>query len=109
MKKTPAKKKKLGRTPKDTQAYIDESNAQIKKWTKELDQFYKRGQGNDIQKRRDMLRNKISALRSRMKRKQEQWESTEKIGGFTSQFSSFMSILEEELVGPEGTKIAKKI
>ncbi len=56
-----------------------------------------------------MLRNKISALRSRMKRKQEQWESTEKIGGFTSQFSAFLSILQEELEGPEGTKIAKKI
>ncbi len=56
-----------------------------------------------------MLRNKISALRSRMKRKQELWESTEKIGGFTSKFSSFLNILQEELKGPEGSKIAKKI
>jgi hypothetical protein len=62
-----------------------------------------------MQKKRDMLRNKISALRSRMKRKQEQWESTEKIGGFTSQISSFLSILEKELSSVHGTKIAKKI
>ncbi len=48
IKRTPARKKKVGRTPKDTQAYIEESNAQIEKWTKELDQFYKRGQGNDV-------------------------------------------------------------
>lgn len=56
-----------------------------------------------------MLRNKISALRSRMKRKRQQFESTQKIGGLNSQFAILIDFLQEELVGPEGSKYAEKI
>jgi len=62
-----------------------------------------------IQKTRDMLRNKISALKSRVKRKREQFESTQEIGSLNSQFAIFVNLVQEELVGPKGSKYAFKL
>lgn len=44
-----------------------------------------------------------------MKRKLQQFESTQKIGGLNEQFGIFITFLQEELVGPEGSKYADKI
>jgi len=100
--------KRLGRTPKDFEEYIRESNAQVERWVEELNLF-KRGAGPETQKKRDKLRNKISALRSRMKRKKEQVQSSQTIGGLSQQLSQLLDIFEEELTGKEGSKFYDKI
>ena len=59
-----------GRTQRDFESYMRESEDQIRLWTEELKKF-KVGYKGAARKEKDLLRNKISALRSRMKRKQE--------------------------------------
>lgn len=55
-----------------------ESEDQIKQWTEELKKF-KVGYKGSARKEKDLLRNKISALRSRMKRKLEQRQSQQQL------------------------------
>ena len=66
--------KRRGRTQRDFESYMRESEDQIKIWTEELKKF-KVGFKGPARKEKDLLRNKISALRSRMKRKMEQKQS----------------------------------
>ena len=68
-----------------------------------------KGQGGKIQKSRDRLRNKISALRSRMRSKRQQLESSEESEALNSKFAIILEILQEELVGTVGSKLAQKI
>lgn len=82
---TPAKrlrrKGKFGRHPKELTEYVEASNRQIEKWQAELSLIPK-GVSAEEQQKRDKIRNKISALRSRMNRKKEASAAETKIGGF---------------------------
>ena len=70
-----SKDKRRGR-PRDFDTYIKDSEEQIKEWTAELKRFkLSYGTKGELRKQKDMLRNKISALRCRIKRKIEERES----------------------------------
>lgn len=60
-------------------------------------------------KSRARQRNKISALRSRMNTKRQKIESVEENAGLNQKFATLLNILQEELVGPVGCKLAQKI
>ena len=69
----PKVKKRMGRIPQNYDDYIEESNQRIATWRKQLE---KHAPGSTM---RDRLRNKISALRSRMKIKTENKNSNQTI------------------------------
>ena len=83
--KRPRRKGKFGRHPKELTEYVEASNRQIEKWQAELNCIPK-GVSAEDQQKRDKIRNKISALRSRMNRKKEANAAETKIGGFEGQF-----------------------
>ena len=69
---TGKKVNKRGRKPKGDQLYIEESIRQIALYEQELDQQEDGKPLGEICKRKSKLYAKMSALKSRVKRKQEQ-------------------------------------
>ena len=96
--------------PRDFDTYIKESEEQIKKWTEELKGMkLAYGTKGKVRKQKDMLRNKISALRCRIKRKVEERESKRNLTSCSTKFNQLMEIIESELKDPEASKFYKKI
>ena len=102
--KVPRVKKRMGRIPQNYEDYIEESNRRIENWRRELEKF----PPGSLQ--RDGLRNKISALRSRMKLKTENKNSNTTIWTLSKRVTEVAQIVEIELNNdPEGGKYFQKI
>ena len=93
LKKRENKGLKRGRKPKDAHLYISESLVKISLWTRQLEESRGKMKSQD----REKLRNKISALENRVKKKQVQVQSTELQNSFQDTFNNLTTILVDEV------------
>ena len=103
-------KKKRGRKPSETNKYYKDSEANIAKWTKELkggfkldektSQVIRDERGHPIKLTsgdKQKLRNRISALQSRMKKKEELVKLESSLLEHKKKFTSFLKHTYNEL------------
>ena len=81
-----------GRKPREEEEYISTSLQKIEMWEKRLHEE----KGTLTGKERDELRNKASALRSRVNRKIESKSTNKKMDEFAANFADYINIIFEE-------------
>ncbi len=101
----PADKPKRGRKPKHEEKYISDS-------LKSIDEMERRlvdEKGILTPDERDQLRNKASALRSRVNRKIEQRSFVNKLEEYHRQFTVLSEIMIDVMDGATKTKLLERI